>query len=88
MQQENALQNANLSLDNRKRLTLTGVSSVDGFSETFIKLSVGGDKLTVTGEGLKITAFNKASGNFSCDGLITELKYNVKKQPMLKRIFK
>ena len=85
---DNQILNSSLNLDNRKRLTLTGVSSVDGFSEQFIKLTVGLDKLLVTGEGLKITAFNKANGNFICDGRINEIKYTGKKQPVLKRIFK
>jgi len=85
---DNQILNSSLNLENRKRLTLTGVSFVDEFSERFIKLTVGLDKLLITGEGLKITAFNKANGNFTCDGRINEIKFTGKKQPIFKRIFK
>ena len=88
MQNQGGIVNSTLTLDNRKRLSISGVSEVLGFSETAIKLSIGNDRLFIVGEKLKITAFNKASGNFTCDGEITEMKYGVKKQPLIKRIFK
>lgn len=77
-----------LKLDGRKRLSMTGVETVDGFSETSLRLSVNGSKVLVTGENIKITSFNKATGNLSADGNFIEIKYNYKKEPFLKRVFK
>lgn len=77
-----------LCLDGRKRLTMTGVESVDGYSETAIKLTANGTKIFFYGTKLKITSFNKATGNLSCDGDFSEIKYGGKKVPFIKRVFK
>ena len=36
-----------LMLEGRKRLSMTGVTSVDGFSEDYLKLTVGSDGMYV-----------------------------------------
>lgn len=77
-----------IELDDRKRLLATGVLSVDGFSEQIINLTVNGSKLKVTGENIKITSYNKNTGNLSADGNFFEIKYLSKKPPLAKRIFK
>ncbi len=77
-----------LVIDARKRLTMSGVSSVDSFSEQVINLTVSGSKVKITGENLKITAFNKGSGNLTADGAFKEIKYDFKKTPLIKRLFK
>jgi sporulation protein YabP len=77
-----------LTLDLRKKLTITGVDSVDGFSEQTLKLSVKGEKLFVYGNDIKITSFNKANGNLSAEGDFIELKYQKKKDGILKKVFK
>ncbi len=77
-----------LILDARKRLTMTGVSSVDGFSEQFLNLTVAGSKVRITGENIKITSFNKGTGNLTADGAFSEIKYNHKKVSFIKRLFK
>ncbi len=75
-------------LDARKRLSMTGVSSVDGFSEQFISLTVSGSKVRVSGENIKITSFNKGTGSLTADGAFTEIRFNSKKTPLIKRLFK
>lgn len=77
-----------LSLEGRKRLSMTCVETVDGFSEQRLKLTVNGNKVQITGENIKITAFNKASGNLSAEGDFSDIVYNYKKAPLVKRIFK
>ena len=77
-----------LCIDGRKRLTMTGVSSVDGYSENSVKLTANDTKIYIFGNNLKITNFNKATGNLSCDGDFTEIKYGGRKTPVLKRVFK
>lgn len=85
---QSSLEIDKLVLDGRKRLTMSGVDSVDGFSEQTLKLSVSGNKVVVCGENIKITAFNKNSGALTADGNFFEIKYNKKKAPFVKRIFK
>ena len=77
-----------LILDGRKKLQMTGVDAVEGFSDRMLKLSVSGSKVLINGENIKITAFNKATGNLAADGNFTEIKYNFKKAPLIKRLFK
>ena len=77
-----------LTLDARKRLSMSGVESVDGYSENAVRLTSNGTKVFIYGSRLKITAFNKATGNLSCDGDFTEIKFGGKKTPILKRVFK
>ena len=77
-----------LELEGRKRLSMTGVNSVDGFSEQYLKLTVNGSKVQILGDKIKITSFNQNSGNLSADGKFNQIKYDVKKEPIFKRIFK
>ncbi len=77
-----------LILEGRKSLQMTGVETVDGFSEQSLKLTVGGCKTQILGENIKITSFNKNNGNLSAEGEFFEIKYNYKKKPLIKRIFK
>lgn len=85
---ENQLNNDRLEIVGRKRLAMSGVEAVDGFSEQALYLTVSGVKVKITGEKIKITAFNKAAGTLTADGLFNEIKYNAKKTPLLKRIFR
>ncbi|MBQ6980212.1 MAG: YabP/YqfC family sporulation protein [Clostridia bacterium] len=85
---ENQLNNDKLEIIGRKRLAMSGVEAVDGFSEQVLNLTVLGNKVKITGEKIKITAFNKATGTLMADGVFNEIKYNAKKVPLLKRIFK
>ncbi len=77
-----------LELMGRRRLAMSGVEAVDGFSEQALNLTVSGVKVRITGEKIKITAFNKATGTLMADGVFNEIRYNAKKTPLLKRIFK
>ena len=81
-------QNVSLCLEARKKLSMTGVSSVDGFSEQHLKLTVGDNKVYILGNNIKITSYNNASGAFSADGEFIEIKYGIKKDNIIKRMFK
>lgn len=82
------LKNQSLTLEYQKKLTVTGVESVDGFTDQSLKLTVSGKKMIIIGEGIKISAFNKNTGVLEADGVFNEIKYVTKQQPILKRIFK
>ncbi|PWM70694.1 MAG: hypothetical protein DBX59_10440 [Bacillota bacterium] len=86
MQETEGLQK--LTLDNQRKLFMSGVESVDAFSERELKLTLNGSRVLVGGEGIKITAFNKGNGSLTADGKFTYIRYDVQKAPLLKRIFK
>lgn len=67
--------NSLLTLENRSKLTMTGVESVDAFSDKCIRLTVSGVKLSIEGEKLKILSFSEGSGNFAASGEIAALRY-------------
>lgn len=77
-----------LLIEGRKKLQMTGVEAVEGFSEQTLKLLVKGSRVVIGGKNIKITAFNKQSGNLSADGEFTEMRFGGEKQSIIKRIFK
>lgn len=77
-----------LSLDGRKKLSMTAVTNVDGFSDNSLKLSLSKTKVLILGENIKITSYNKSTGNLTAEGLFNEIKYNYKKPSLAKRLFK
>lgn len=77
-----------LTIEGQKKITMTGVDSVDAFSETEIKLTVNGKRVSVGGSQLKVLAFSKGSGNFSASGEVTSVKYGGAKGKTLQRLFK
>lgn len=77
-----------LVLEGRKKLLVSNVSSVDGFGEQFIKITINQTKVLISGENLKVVSYNQENGNFIAEGIINEIKYSYKKQPILKRLFK
>lgn len=58
-----------------ERLTLTGVDSVDSFSDNLIMLTVGGKRVRIEGAKLKVTAFSKGNGNFAANGEVSSVKF-------------
>ena len=77
-----------LSVENCKRITATGIESVDSFSPTQLVLSYGGGRIAVTGSEMKITSFSKTNGQFSATGRITGVKYTGKGTNLKQRLFK
>lgn len=88
MEQKTEARESALTLENRKKLSLGGVDSVDGYGSQYIKLTVGGVKTTITGENIKITSFNKSSGALTADGVFSEIRFLGKNVPIIKRLFK
>ncbi len=84
----NSVETEKLELVGRSRLSMSGVESVDGFSEQGLNLTVSGVKVKITGEKIKISSYNKSCGTLTAEGLVSEIKYNAKKVPFLKKIFK
>ena len=65
-----------ITLTQKKEVVVTAVEGVLSFSESKITLSlIGGGKLFVAGNGLKIAGFSKENGLFSANGTLTGISY-------------
>ena len=65
-----------LNLENRARLSLSGVVDVSGFDESLIIVSTTQGSLTVRGEGLHIDRIDLDAGQLEVRGKIRELSYD------------
>ena len=64
-----------LVLDDRTRLSLSGVSDVDSFDESIVIAHTPLGDLTVKGSGLHISRLNTESGDLAVEGTIDVLEY-------------
>lgn len=64
-----------LILENRKMLTLTGVSDVDSFDEQTVIAYTDYGELTVHGKNLHINKLSLETGELALDGEIVSLSY-------------
>lgn len=68
-----------ITLTQRKDVSVSGVEGVAAFSETKIALLLkGGGKLFVAGTALKIAGFSKESGVFTASGNVLGISYGGK----------
>ena len=64
-----------LTLNERKNLTMTGVTEVVSFEETAVVLKTGLGVLTVQGQDLKLKTLSLEGGQVAVDGEISSLIY-------------
>ena len=84
---------SNLSLENRKRLILSGVVEVISFDEEKIDLTTNLGNLTIKGEELKMNKLDVQNGDVIIIGSIASMIYNGKqvkksKESIISRLFK
>lgn len=77
-----------LTIEDRQKLSLSGVSSVDGFSSNQINVSLKSCKVVILGENLKIVNFSKSNGSFSAIGTINSIKYLSSSDKFIKKLFR
>lgn len=77
-----------LTLTNRAHLSISGVEKVNSVSEVNINLNVSGSTLIITGSGLQVLKLDVDGGLLKVSGLIDSIRYNQKKESLLKRVFK
>ncbi len=65
----------NLTLEGRRRLTVSGVEEVVSFDEREIAMRTGEGDLTVRGEGMTVSRLSVDNGDVLINGQITELRY-------------
>ena len=75
-----------LTIELQSKLTMTGVSSVEAFSDTSITLTVGGKKVQISGSHLKVLAFSEGTGNFAASGEILSVRYGARNN--FRKLFK
>ncbi len=77
-------------LDDRAKLTLTGVADVDSFDEQTIVVRTSMGELTVRGDGLHISRLNTETGELNITGKISAMAYTDDrvKSGILSRMFR
>ena len=83
-------ENHNAIIENRKKITLTGVKDVLSFDEETIALETCMGKLVVKGNGLHIINFNTETGDLTAEGRIHAHVYTAeeKNEGFFARIFR
>lgn len=64
-----------VQLEERNKLTVSGVSDVDSFDENTVVVYTSLGELTVRGEGLHILKLNTDTGELALEGAVRELAY-------------
>lgn len=86
-----SFKNQNVIIEDRNRISITGVEQVDSFNEnTIILLTIKGG-ITIKGEDLNISKLNLDEGNVRITGLINSFTYNNKElvsKNLISKIFK
>ena len=74
------LQDHTIIMNNRSKMTLTGVTEVMGFSDTSVELSTCMGALLIKGKCLMINKLNTETGELNVNGEITSMQYAAKKK--------
>lgn len=87
---ENSLKDNNITLFNRSKITLTGVTKVISISPTAISVEAYGSGLLIFGNDMLVTKLDVESGSIEATGLFDAIKYTTSKTKggFLKRILK
>lgn len=87
---ENTNKESNLSLVNRKILTLTGVQKVISINETQAKIELFDSTLFIFGRDMKLNKLNLENGEVVIEGFFDSFKYGAQKEKggFFKRLFK
>ena len=72
-----------LTLNERKNLTMTGVSEVVSFDENTIQLRTGLGLLTVQGQELKLKTLSPDGGQVAVEGQVSALVYEQSREGSL-----
>ena len=65
-----------LTLNERRRLSLTGVEDVESFDDESILLRTAGGMLEIRGNGLRIETLSTDGGELSVEGKVDSLDYS------------
>lgn len=94
MEQSNISKFHKLSMDNRKRLTLTGIKDVVSFDLTRVLLESTLGMIHIKGSDIKVTRLSLEKGEVDIEGTVDSIVYSdvkdygEKGKSILKRMFK
>lgn len=80
MQDKNIKQNQNLILENRRNLSISGITDVDSFDEKAICLYTQLGELTIQGKELHIDSMSVETGDMTITGDIWSIIYGDKER--------
>ena len=69
-----------LTLNERRQLTMTGVTDVVSFDETAVVLHTSLGTLLIQGRDLKLKTLSLDGGQVAVDGIVTALRYEEPRQ--------
>ncbi len=81
----------NVIMEDRRNLTISGVSDIDSFDEQTVVLFTEMGELTVKGDDLHINKLNVETGELTMEGEIASLEYSEeerKSSGLFSRLFK
>lgn len=79
---------ASISLENRRKMLLTGVNEVLSFNDEKIILNTVLGKLNIKGQNLKMNKLDVKNGDVIVDGYIISLIYSNKKEKKKRRLIR
>ena len=65
-----------LSLENRSKLSVSGVDRVENFNDEIVVLATNKGKLTIKGNGLSISKLNVEEGKLTVNGSMNSFAYS------------
>ena len=74
-------------IEQQKKITVTGVESVDAFSDRQISLTLENGTASISGDGLTIVSFSKTSGAFTAVGKVSRIRFHARGEKLSKRLF-
>lgn len=77
-----------ITLTNQTNLFLSGVDKVITVCPTEVIVQQGGKRLCILGEKMEIQRLDLENKILIIDGVVFQMKYAVKKQSLVRRIFK
>lgn len=88
--EKNFKQPHQLILEERGRLSVTGVQDVDCFDETVVILFTSLGRLVIRGRGLRVSGFSTETGDFALEGQVDSMTYSDEqpKGSFLRSLFK
>ncbi|MCC8168877.1 MAG: sporulation protein YabP [Oscillospiraceae bacterium] len=80
---QNQLREHSLVMDNRRKISLTGVDEVESFSESAVTLKTCMGGLIIKGKSLTINKLNTDTGELDVNGEVSSIQYTAKKSESL-----
>lgn len=92
MENKNNLQGHVINIDNRQRITITGVTEVVTFNEENVILNTVLGGLNIKGKNMRVNKLNVDNGDMSIEGEFQSMNYVSKevgeRESFIKKLFK